>query len=347
MVFTRLGVMIVGAFAIVVLVGGFAHSRNAPFSRTSPALPVEEKWRDEIEKRGAVGAYEELAKIVEDKSVNEKHKEAHAFGAALFASEGAGGLSVCDSRFSFGCFHEFLGTAIPALGIGSIHELNDACYADLTESPLSCQHGIGHGVLAAYGYDDVALRDSLEACRSLKQKDPIGGCYGGVFMEYNVRTMLGDEGHLRAFTGNRFDPCDALDDAFVPACIYWLPQWWIEIEPADIPHRRDRFTKFGEYCREFASEPETRRACFEGLGNIVADYSNFDPVAAHSYCKAAGTQPAERLLCIGIGANHFGLSVSAEAAAQMCENLTGEELSYCSAYARNEANVAFTRPLPL
>ncbi len=340
---------------LVLIGGGIAYSemsRSQANGTQRDPLAGEHEWRDEIRKSGAEFAYETLAQSVAAESVHTQHSAAHAFGAALFAEEGADGLPVCDSRFSFGCFHEFLGVAIPALGIESVSMLNDACYDDLSESPLSCQHGIGHGVLSTYGYDNRALLQSLEVCRGLKRGDPIGGCYGGVFMEYNVRTMLGEQATPRKFAGNPFDSCESLDGVFVPACLYWVPQWWLQeiFGPGSANARMEKhevYAAMGSYCRDFAHTDELTRACFEGLGNVVADYADFESETARTLCEAAGTRPAEDLLCLAIGANHFGINSGAEVALQMCIGLEGDALTYCTAYARNEANIALVRPLPL
>jgi hypothetical protein len=337
--------------ALLAIVGGllgcWSLSRAEPLE-SDPPSEWEQKsafWEQTIEERGAKGAYEALADHASDLSYSARHVEAHAFGAALFDVEGARGVAICDDQFSFGCFHQFLGDAIAALGLESVPELNAGCFKALDNNSLACQHGIGHGILAAVGYDDDSMRQALDICAKLPGIDPIGGCYSGVFMEYNVRTMLAGAATPRDFTGNPFVPCDALSGTFVPACIYWQPQWWIQAifgGKAD----EEEFRQMGEFCREFARTPELERQCFEGIGNIVAMESGFDAPRARALCEEVGNG-RQRLLCLSIGANHFGIDVNAEAAALVCDGLTGDSQEYCLAYARNDLNIAKVGRLPL
>lgn len=329
-------------FAAIVAVFGFfvaVRTEVRPLDFNAPAADIVLHWEEQIRRDGGNRAYEQFAHAVSALSFEAKHQHAHYFGNALFHAEGAAGLSVCDARFSFGCFHEFLGQAITALGIESIPDLNDGCFKALDKSPLSCQHGIGHGALAAFGYDDEALRKALDVCRTLKRNDPIGGCYGGVFMEYNLRTMLGSAAQARAYATNPYTPCDILDPAYITACIYWQPQWWMQEVLAGMSEV-EMFKSMGDYCHDFAKTPERTRACFEGLGNVVAQASDFDETNAREYCDAVSELSNERLLCRSIAANHFGIDVGADAAARVCDGLPGEGRTYCLAYASNQANVA-------
>lgn len=302
-------------------------------------------WEDVIKREGAADAYAEFAGYVSSQSVGWQHEAAHAFGSALFAVAGSDGITTCDMRFSFGCFHQFLGDAIQALGLESIPDLNSRCFDALSESPLSCQHGIGHGTLAAIGYDDDALMQALAICRGLPGTDPIGGCYSGVFMEYNMRTMLAEAAETRPYDGNALAPCDAVDDIYRPACFYWQPQWWRYGVFGD-RNSSDAFTEMGALCNLHATTSALRRACFEGIGNIVEQESGFDPAIASALCDAVSSRSSDVLFCRSMGANHFGIDVGKATGAQMCEGLTGADSDYCLAYARNEANILFVREAP-
>lgn len=339
--------------AVIVLAAFFVYSSpsSAAYDPRAPWREQVSHWEQAIRERGGTAAYEDFAGVVAELPYAEKHVKAHAFGAGLFAALGAEGVSVCDARFSFGCFHQFLGDAIAAIGLESIPSLNERCFDALSQSPLSCQHGIGHGTLAAIGYDERALDEALRICRDLPGADPIGGCYGGVFMEYNVRTMLAEEATTRDFTGNYFAPCDALESEYVAACIYWQPQWWLNvITTRDSPDAT--FATMGDLCREFSTDADINRQCFEGIGNIVAQTSGFDPGKARVLCDNAAifdlrsrTSDRERVLCRAIGANHFGIDVGADAARAVCEGLTGNAETFCLAYAANTGNVANELPL--
>ena len=303
-------------------------------------------WQSRVRDVGGSAAYDEFATFVQSMPQTQQHVRVHAFGRALFREAGEAGLSVCDTRFSYGCFHQFLGDAIASLGASAIPSLNDACFKTLVSSPLSCQHGIGHGVMGSLAYDLTSLHQALATCKELPGSDPIGGCYGGVFMEYNVRTMLGEYAEPRPFEGNPFEPCDSLDSTFVPACIYWQPQWWQQTVLRDVP-LHEQFVAMDGYCAKFGTTPELKRACFEGVGNIVAQASNFDAGTARALCNAIESSSVARLFCLSIGANHFGIDVGARDAVLVCDGLSSKQYAYCLAYARNELNVANVGTPPL
>jgi hypothetical protein len=253
-----------GAIFIVVCVGAYYFDR--------PHVSVvqgagREHWEQAIKTDGGPAAYEEFADAVKDLSPQKQHSSAHDFGGALFKTKGVSGLSVCDSRFNFGCFHEFLGEAIATLGLGVVEQLNDSCFKDLGNNGLACQHGIGHGVMAYEGYTDSALDKALATCKSLPHNDPVGGCYGGVFMEYNLQTMLGEDARLRPGIDHPYAPCDRLDSAYQAACVFWQPQWWnISLRQTQSDTAK-RFAQLGGWCTHWSGTLE--RKCFEGIGNIA------------------------------------------------------------------------------
>ena len=301
----------------------------------------EEYWKTAIEEKGADAAYKTFSKSVANLSYAQQHVQAHVFGGVLYATLGTDGLAVCDSQFSFGCFHEFLGRAIADLGVVSVPELNQACIDSLGSNALSCQHGIGHGVQSYFGYDREHLEESLAVCSDLPFSDPIGGCYGGAFMEYNVRTMLADQATAREFGTSELDPCDSLErPEYTRACIYWQPQWWhAALFSSGLTERE--YIIMGSYCDAFAEDNEVlQRSCYEGIGNITAFAAGFDPERAKVLCDVTSRDPIKQLFCRSIVANHLGIDVSIEIGERMCNDYAEKTKEYCLAYARNEANIA-------
>lgn len=312
-------------------------------SSTRPPLVGEASaWEGVIRDKGGHEAYQQLADEIQHLEPSVQHERAHAFGRALYAAEGKGGLSVCDSRFSFGCFHEFLGSAIAAEGLRVVPELNEGCVQALTTSPLSCQHGIGHGVLAFLGYEDTELREALSVCKELPYNDVIGGCYGGVFMEYNMRTMLGTEARIRpAEDDSLLYPCNALDEPYVQPCYFWQSQWWRNtldwtrsLDPLLV------YARMGELCREAGAQ--YARACFEGIGNNLPPDALFEAARARDLCDAAASEGHDRIYCRSMAANSLGVGGSGKKgdAEAVCTDLSGDEKTYCLAYARNTLNIA-------
>jgi hypothetical protein len=331
----------------VVLVGIFAVSGSVvPASERA-----DNEWSGVISAQGGKEAYGVFAQRVETLTPAEQHTQAHYFGTALYEAEGIPALGVCDARFSYGCFHEFLGKAIAEHGLQVVPQLNEGCRAALVESPLSCQHGIGHGVVAYLGYSDEAFIEALEECRVLPYNDPIGGCYGGVFMEYNLQTMLGTQARLRQPTEGAegaYEPCKGLSLEYAQACVFWQPQWW---HTALLDQRSDElaFERMGELCVGMtAGSPILRRGCFEGIGNIVPPTVGFEPKAAALLCDAAGVDDLSRLQCRSLAANSLTVGGSGRQGngRAVCEGLAGEALEYCDAYARNRANILEVLPPP-
>jgi hypothetical protein len=301
-----------------------------------------------IRESGGKDAYERMAREIDSLTPDKQHTRAHAFGAALYAVEGVRGLSVCDARYSYGCFHEFLGRAIAALGLGAVNDLNDECFSVLTTSPLSCQHGIGHGVVSYLGYTERDLIPALDICRDLPKSDPIGGCYGGVFMEYNMRTMLGENGGARAVGVNGLhEPCASFDDTYRAPCYYWQPQWWHQVFQTEHTSEEEIFSKIGALCEE-AKDDEIVRACFEGLGTITASSADFDAERSRDLCKSATDNPRNQLFCLSLAANSLfvgGAGKTGDAPA-VCSDLQGDASRYCLSYASNTSNILQKAQLP-
>ncbi len=340
----------VAPLILIVLLGALAYgmTKRAPAAVPLGAKPAEltAYWASRIHAVGGEKAYQEFGAAVAALSPSLQHQNAHSFGGALFEALGVDGLSVCDAQYSYGCYHQFLGSAIATLGLGVVDQLNQACVDHLKSSALSCQHGIGHGIQAFLGYDDAALRKSLAMCAGLPYNDPIGGCYGGVFMEYNMQTMLGDQARIRpAKNGDLLDPCDSLDSAYQRACYFWAPQWWLQLQHQ--AHGKDVVDtqEVGELCDRSGSGENTR-SCYEGLGTNVVQEANFDPARAAAFCEEASTNTLHQVYCKSYAANSLtdgGAGKKVDGAA-VCKGLTGTYLTYCEAYASNKANLAAQLP---
>lgn len=342
-----IGIVVFALLAIIALaLYRFSHQPlNAPL--TGDLNSRETFWAGVIKKEGPAQAYKDFGTAVAQLSPEKQHENAHVFGGALYTVEGLSGLTTCDSNYSYGCFHEFLGRAIASLGLSVVNELNQDCVNKLGSNALSCQHGIGHGIEAALGYDFSALQKSLALCKDLPYNDPIGGCYGGVFMEDNMQTMLGDQGKARELTSTGVQyPCDVLDDPYENACYFWQSQWWSqELRSSGMTDVDAIYTKIGSYCA--AAPSEYRRSCFEGIGNNLVGDANFDGDRARKLCIDASKDPTYQLYCRSLAADSLfvgGAGKKGDALA-LCDGLTGNAYSFCSLYASNTANIA--RELPL
>lgn len=310
------------------------------------ALSVRESsdyWRERISAVGGERAYEEFHVAYANFDPSDQHTQAHIFGGELYHGEGVDGFSVCDLQYSYGCYHEFLGQAIFEEGMPVVEKLNQGCYDDLKASgqELSCQHGIGHGILAAIGYETETLPKALESCKGLPYNDPIGGCYGGVFMEYNLRTMLSLDGVpvREKEVSDLHEPCKSVPEYAKEACYYWHPQWWLTVLGGEgYGTRLERHARMGELCDELGPG-KLRDTCVKGIGNNLVT-TGITSGEAVRLCKAATSDLRTEVLCRSDAANSFfvvpGLS---DEAAGLCEGLEGEYYEYCYAHSINQLNI--------
>jgi hypothetical protein len=323
-----LGLVAVAGLAVVLL-----------YPQAKPALGAKEaEWKDRIERAGARAAYEALADEYASRPPEEQHTAAHYFGAALFAAEGTKGIEVCDERFNYGCYHQLLGSAIAAEGLAVVPVLNDVCRTTTKEerSPLVCQHGIGHGIAAYLGYAREDFLKALGVCSTLPDIDPIGGCYGGAFMEYNFQTMLGAEGRVRAAGDDALELCTSVTDAYLLACAYWQPQWWSQVLMSRGMDEDEAFGTMGTWCQSLGGG--ARLACFEGMGNITPPAAQFNEERSIALCQAASADLRERTHCLAAAAGSLaqGGSGATGNGRVLCEVLSGREREWCLRFAHIE-----------
>jgi hypothetical protein len=272
-------------------------------------------------------------------SYQKQHEQAHLFGGALYSVLGLNGFEICDTKFSYGCYHEFIGRAIVDQDTDVIPKLNKGCIA-LRGGKLACQHGIGHGIVGYIGYAPQDLSEAVKLCNLLPDSDPIGGCYGGLFMEYNLRTMWGADARTREYNPTKpFEPCDSFSRADERrACIYWQVQWWDQVvAPRD--ETKTAFKRMGDLCRESKRLYGVYEECFQGIGNITAFDATFDPLKAVELCSEAGVTAQERFWCIALAVNHIGGTVSAKEAQRACPHVAPQFRAECLRWSTNDFNI--------
>lgn len=309
-------------------------------------------WGNRIEAIGSKSAYTEFstyARAVENAHQGFGHLLAHRFGAALYANEGIGGMAVCDTSFSFGCLHELFKLAVAEYGEAPLEDMAEAC-RDAIGIWHPCQHAIGHGILANEGYDEASLRKALLVCEERYNDDPMNGCFGGVFMEYNLYSSVAIRQDPRAVIGGDwYAPCDSLQDIFQASCYYWLPQWWYERLHADGARyvAVDTFVTLGNLCRNVANS-EFNRQCFQRVGQLSIFGGGHIPEKTIQVCKTLSHDSREELLCRAYAAHVLSNSESSgmEQGLLMCADLEGEQKAFCDAYARLEVYTPHDLPLP-
>jgi len=303
-------------------------------------------WKSRIAQVGGKAAYQEFATSVADLSPNDQHTHAHEFGAALYKEAGLSGISVCDERFSQGCFHEFIGEAVIAHGFGIVHTLSEECASAIAPDSYFCQHGIGHGILALSGYDEASLKKALAQCPLLVTDDPLNGCYTGIFMEYYERDVLNGEDSPRPVGENDwFAPCNDLSGISQYLCFYSLPRWWHQLFVHQHETEEDALKQMSALCTKL-QDKVFLDICFSGIGHVVPPSAGYDASRSIMFCNEASASPRYRLLCRAEAANDFLDEGNPANARSVCEGLTGASLAYCGAYSSITSEKSIQIPFP-
>lgn len=305
-----------------------------------------EYWQDRIQAVGGQAAYRELVSSVAGKDSEEEHEQAHSFGDALYKVEGESGLGVCDGQVSYGCFHSIVGHAIEEHGVSEVASLVRFCQTSRSTGLSSCQHGIGHGIMGHFGYDKEDLDKALALCKSAAVPDPIDSCYAGAFMEYSMRTMLGTGAQVRPASGNLLAPCDSLGAEYQYACAFQQSRWWLQVVEGHEAPDSSLYTKLGALCDQMEQEPSALRACYEGLGENTPAVADYDPEIAASLCVASSASALHRLYCATFAASTIADTRGQDKGLQVCAELSGPALQYCSAYVLKGASIINPLPAP-
>jgi hypothetical protein len=266
---------------------GHTSDNAQELTATAAALrELKEKSKLQIIEKGADQAYASFLQSVPSNSID-PHSQVHAFGEALYEVKGLDGLSACDSSFEFGCYHSFFGVAVYAEGIEVLPQFDEACRKKYGSQNLPCEHGIGHGVLVYTDYENIV--DALELCETVSVR-PTGGCTSGVFMEYNFHTMDDVQAgeYIRDVGENLYEPCDQLPERFRASCYFEQVQWWQNIFANDFKH-------IGELCSKLDEDSAEYVACYNGIGNYVSAFAEFEYNKIVETCSGMPTQRARGL----------------------------------------------------
>ncbi len=256
------------------------------------------------------GQVKDLATLV---PYGRAHVGMHIFGETLFRVKGLDGVGVCDDSFGFGCFHGFFGIAIALEGPEILDDFDKACIAQYGELGLGCQHGIGHGLGEYYG--PIGLTEQLAACEKLSWKGTFFGCSGGVFMEYNFPTMVGEDGgatQTRQFDPQRqYAPCTDVADRFRQSCFLELASWYVQILDHD-------WKQIDALCTDIVADQD-RRACFLGSGVAMVPEYKYDVQKAEELCSLFSSSEGTMLCLSGASWSFFAHPEHREKAKRICE----------------------------
>lgn len=261
-----------------------------------------EFWRESIQARGPAKSAEVFLSVGNQLSISQAHSLAHTFGAALYQELGVAGSLHCDEAFVNGCLHQLMGMAIDAEGMSVVAVAAKDC------DTYPCEHAIGHGVVAYFGYDTEGLSEALRTCDVFDTPgDRRQGCRDGAFMEFNLREMSAlDTGNMidprpiQIDKTNIFSPCYEVDKKYQTACAFELPNWWIATSERN--NVSERIEEAGTRCQKLGS---MRLSCFTGIGNVATPAANLDPRIARTLCMSASENHLDREACLMQAARRF------------------------------------------
>ena len=212
--------------------------------------------------RGAADAYEILRRLP-SKFDNYKHLLGHVIGNELYAQQNIQGLKLCTTEFTSACYHSILSWAIAEQGMENIEAINSKCL-ELKE-PWGCQHGLGHGIVVALGYEEPIT--AVEVCESLEEYGLTYSCIEGVIMEFNLRTVDEDIAKVRGVDQRGYYyPCTEIGSKYKNECIFEQTLWWREL------FGRTNYEAIGTLCAGIQEEGN-RVWCYRGIGRLIPEFS--------------------------------------------------------------------------
>jgi hypothetical protein len=262
-----------------------------------------------------------------DKPFAEQHLAAHRMGQKLYQELGIDGFGVCDESFAFGCYHGFFGGVIADKGPSVVRELADSCRKRFGENSTGCEHGIGHGLIEHFGREGLVV--ALELCDTTRQKHPLFGCTGGVFMEYNSAITFPDGSAVvderKPDPDNLHVPCTEVPAQYRTSCYFEIGLWWKQV-------LGDDYARIGNMCRDAAQESE-QKACAQGWGTVIAENVAYDPEEAGALCGAIKDAPLVDACILGVAMRFFGSGTHEDEGRRMCDLIGGERAQECKSLA--------------
>ncbi len=282
-------------------------------------------WSNRIDAVGAESAYQQFSSFYKESDYTVQHPAAHIMGALLYQKLGNKGLSVCDSLFAFGCYHQFFASALADAGPEVVQKLDEVCIEKFGRFGTGCQHGIGHGLVEYFGYEKESLLQELSLCSLTTVVGDYFGCSSGVFMQYNIPVSFSGgeiKTGVRPFDSkNPITPCDT----FIPEtnkkpCYFSLGQWWFAASS-------ESFEKLGTFCAFV--DGRYRESCYLGLGNSLIHEEKYDYRRGLSACRLMPDWNAELLCRAGASWGMFAEPLFRVNAWRFCEGLSVTDQEFC------------------
>lgn len=239
---------------------------------------VSARFESLAKEKGALYAYEVLRRV-DVAPGTDLHLLAHEVGDELYKQKGVGGIADCTQEFRNACSHTIVIGALNEFGgEKALGLIRDSCKAAPGGSGAytMCYHGLGHGVLAFFGYD---LEKTVALCNKTGTAEyenrEYTECVGGAMME-----LMGGGGHDHDLwlvsrakylpAEDPLAPCstDAIPGDAKALCYLYLTPHLFESNGGNLaaPVEADFKTAFLQCDRISKDTPLLRDACFAGIG---------------------------------------------------------------------------------
>jgi hypothetical protein len=289
-------------------------AKEVAYAETLDVKTLTGYFKEISDDAGAAYAYEVLRQLPSAGLEPYKHLFGHIIGDELFYQQNIAGLGICTPEFSFACYHSVISRAIAEEGLENIGEINRRCL-ELVDVG-SCQHGIGHGVMAAIAGDPleaVAVCDSLEKAPGVTRP-----CIEGVIMEFNMRQVeqISPVSVRPVDERGYYYPCTEMPETDRDECFFEQTRWWREI------FGRYDYSAIGGLC-DGIEDSENRSWCYRAIGYLIPEYAE-DPIDTLAGECLSATQATEgQALCLQVLRNVM------KADSSVCDLLQGEDADVC------------------
>lgn len=233
-------------------------------------------FSDLAKKKGADYAFQVL-KFANLPPGTDVHLLGHTVGDIIYLQQGVNGIKICTQDFRNACSHSIVIGLFNDKGIAALPQIAEACRQAPGGSGAytMCFHGLGHGILAYYGYD---MSQAAEACQktSTQAYNFREGqeCIGGAVMEI---ISGGGHDHDKWVAANAKyllpdAPLSLCQQDFIPKeakpiCYVYITPYLFIAAGGTLENPGTNFTKAFSYCNSVPTEEkENRDACFGGFG---------------------------------------------------------------------------------
>lgn len=205
------------------------------------------------------------------------HLLGHIVGDVLYKKEGANGMALCTNEFRNACSHSIVTGLFTDYGEKALDMIAQACY----KAPggkgayTMCFHGLGHGVLAQYGYAvSKTVAECLKTSTADNQYREGSECVGGAIMEivgggFHDRELWEKQRKIYLSNDDLLYPCDSdtIPKDAKPLCYLYITPHLLGSDATNSATIQDSQVKqaFASCGRIPAQELVNRDYCFGGI----------------------------------------------------------------------------------